>query len=272
LCYPESMKNNFHTHTARCGHAIGSDEDYVKAAIDGGFEILGFSDHIPYPGYFRQGERMHEEELEDYYQSVQALKIKYQDQIKIMMGLEVEFHPQRDPEYLNFIKEQLERCDYLLCGQHDTDFGGTDFARGGNDEELRQYLQDVEVALSSGMIAYLAHPDYFMITRPNWGPLEDEIGEGIVALAKKYQIPLELNLNGVRYHKRHYPQGDFYPYPFPAFWQKVARENCAVVLGYDVHDPELLRDQKREALILDQLQGLKLNILRDWIPAKKRPA
>ena len=41
------MKNNYHTHTTRCFHAVGQDEDYVRAAIDGGFDLLGFADHAP---------------------------------------------------------------------------------------------------------------------------------------------------------------------------------------------------------------------------------
>ena len=41
------MKANFHTHTTRCGHASGTDEDYVRAALAQGFGVLGFSDHVP---------------------------------------------------------------------------------------------------------------------------------------------------------------------------------------------------------------------------------
>lgn len=29
------MKTNYHTHTTRCHHATGSDEDYVLSAIKG---------------------------------------------------------------------------------------------------------------------------------------------------------------------------------------------------------------------------------------------
>ena len=43
------MKINLHTHTYRCGHAIGSEEEMVQAAIASHFEILGLSDHIPLP-------------------------------------------------------------------------------------------------------------------------------------------------------------------------------------------------------------------------------
>ena len=42
------QKTNFHTHTARCGHASGEDEQYVRSAIRGGYRVLGFSDHTPW--------------------------------------------------------------------------------------------------------------------------------------------------------------------------------------------------------------------------------
>lgn len=42
------MKTNYHTHTTRCMHATGSDEDYVLSAIKGSYQELGFSDHTPW--------------------------------------------------------------------------------------------------------------------------------------------------------------------------------------------------------------------------------
>lgn len=38
-------QTNFHTHTSRCHHAFGNDEEFVRTAIQNGFEVLGFSDH-----------------------------------------------------------------------------------------------------------------------------------------------------------------------------------------------------------------------------------
>ena len=45
------MKNkvNFHTHTYRCKHAVGNEEDYVIEAINQNLTTLGMSDHGPYP-------------------------------------------------------------------------------------------------------------------------------------------------------------------------------------------------------------------------------
>ena len=42
-----AMFANYHTYTARCGHASGREEEYILRAIEGGIKILGFSDHIP---------------------------------------------------------------------------------------------------------------------------------------------------------------------------------------------------------------------------------
>ena len=43
------MIANYHTHTYRCGHAVGEDRQYVETAIERGLKVLGFSDHVPMP-------------------------------------------------------------------------------------------------------------------------------------------------------------------------------------------------------------------------------
>lgn len=43
--------NNYHTHTYRCGHGYGNEEDMVKAAINLNMQELGFSEHVPLPFY-----------------------------------------------------------------------------------------------------------------------------------------------------------------------------------------------------------------------------
>ena len=49
------MLTNYHTHTTRCGHAEGTEEEYILTALRCGFKVLGFSDHTPWayatPGF-----------------------------------------------------------------------------------------------------------------------------------------------------------------------------------------------------------------------------
>ena len=84
-------------------HAVGNDEDYVRSAIKGGFQELGFSDHSPWKYHtdFVSDIRMLPEELPEYVESIRALKEKYRNRISIRIGLECEYFP----EYTHWLKE-----------------------------------------------------------------------------------------------------------------------------------------------------------------------
>ena len=79
------MRTNYHTHTTRCMHATGTDEEFVLSAIQGGYDVLGFSDHTPwkYRSDFVAGMRMLPDELPDYVESITTLREKYRDHIQI---------------------------------------------------------------------------------------------------------------------------------------------------------------------------------------------
>ena len=81
------MQRNFHTHTARCGHAVGEDRAYVETAIARGLHTLGFSEHVPMP--FSDGHesryRVPMRLLDDYVTSVLSLQKEYRRQIDIRL-------------------------------------------------------------------------------------------------------------------------------------------------------------------------------------------
>ncbi|MFR7473117.1 MAG: PHP domain-containing protein, partial [Ruminococcus sp.] len=89
------MLANYHTHTARCQHAVGEDREYVECAIAGGIQVLGFSDHCPWvnPNGYVSGIRMTPEQLDGYVTSLTDLKREYADDIQIYIGLEAEYIP-----------------------------------------------------------------------------------------------------------------------------------------------------------------------------------
>ena len=70
------MDYNYHTHTERCGHATGDDEQYVRAAIEAGIKFLGFSDHVPFKNVVHPSDRMNYDQLDDYIESIETLKKK----------------------------------------------------------------------------------------------------------------------------------------------------------------------------------------------------
>lgn len=79
------MRTNYHTHTTRCLHATGSDEEFVLSAIKGGYQELGFSDHTPWEYHtdYVSDIRMTPEELPEYVESLRSL----QKNIKIKSAL-----------------------------------------------------------------------------------------------------------------------------------------------------------------------------------------
>lgn len=75
---------NYHTHTSRWKHAMGSDEEYVKKAIQNEYTTLGFSDHgvWKYDSDFEPMIRMDINAFTEYKESILKLKDKYKDQIQ----------------------------------------------------------------------------------------------------------------------------------------------------------------------------------------------
>ena len=103
------IKRNYHTHTKRCGHAIGEDEEYVVNAIEAGLTDLGFSDHCPYIDK-EPGVRMRIEQRDEYFKSLQSLKEKYKDSINIYIGMEVEYFPSQ----WETLKDNRMASDYCI--------------------------------------------------------------------------------------------------------------------------------------------------------------
>lgn len=254
---------NFHTHTARCHHAVGSDEAYVQAAIAAGITELGFSDHMPLDEHVIEADRMKEVEFAGYLASLQSLKEKYADVIHIYIGLECEYYADRDSLYASFLKQ----VDYLILGQHYPCPNGEDYCFNGTDERTLQYGRQVIAGLNSGYFSYLAHPDYFMFVRDSFSEACVQTSYAMLKEAKRLQIPVEINLKGYR-RKRQLIDGRLVPaYPNPRLFAIAAEIGNDVVFGLDCHDPRHFALFQQE---IEQFQteyaDLGLHYLEAWRP------
>lgn len=258
------MKANYHTHTTRCNHARGSDEQFVLSAIEAGFEELGFSDHCPWlyeQRDFKPQIRMALELFDDYYQSIASLKEKYKDQIKIKIGLECEYFPRYMDWLISFIKDK--KIDYIILGNHfdGSDEDGEYYGWGcDRDKMLEKYTKDIEDALQLNIYSCLAHPDLFMRGRKEFDELAKQCSYRICKACKAADIPLEYNLEGMRVNaKRNEIQ-----YPHPSFWKIAAEVGNSVIIGSDAHRHESLNDgfydiaqQEIEALGLRRIDTIE---------------
>ena len=232
------MIANYHTHTPRCCHASGTEEEYVRCALQAEMRTLGFSDHAPYlfPEGFRSPFRMLPEELEDYVASVERVRKQYSEQIRILLGAEAEFYPKYFADTVNMLKDQ--GIEYLILGQHMlyNEVEGIGTAGPTTDVSLlRQYCDQVIDGIYTGKFTYFAHPDIMnFVGAP--GDYRQQMSR-ICRAAKACRMPLEINLLGLQLQRQ---------YPNPVFWELAAEEGCQVVLGVDAHQPEALLDHKLE--------------------------
>jgi histidinol-phosphatase (PHP family) len=228
------MKANYHTHTYRCGHASGQDEQYVKAAIDAGLKIIGFSDHMPVPNYHNPRDRMDCEQWTEYLNSINSLKQKYAEKITILIGVEAEWIPTAS-DYLRQVRSQV---DYMILGQHER-FTATDhydYTYYCSDEDVLEYAQNIVEGLRSGLYAYLAHPDYFMLGRNSFNESCEQAAHIIASACEELSIPVEINLKGFQYKRR--IDGVLQPvYPFIRFWEILKQYKLTCIYGCDAHRP-----------------------------------
>lgn len=246
VTYPTTQKDlaNYHTHTYRCGHAIGRDEEYVISAINAGYKVLGFSDHMMVPGIdddiWTRGKGS---ELPGYLASIESLKKKYAGIIEIHTGLEAEYFPELEEWERSLLKSgQLE---YLIFANHYRSFDGHAFAGyygAGNtsDEDVRKYQEMSVRALKTGLFSYFAHPDLFMAGKLEWTKACEECAYAICHTAKELDIPLEINQGGIRYTIEEGPfdYHERFKYPYFKFWEIVKEVGNKVVIGVDIHDPK----------------------------------
>ena len=257
-----SMKQlyNYHTHTSRCGHAYGSDEEYVLAAIKAGYKVLGFSDHSPYRDYPNKTSHMNWEEFPGYVKSIRYLKEKYKDVIDIKLGIETEYYP----DYMDEKKEMMKSLDFCLLGQYFIHPDGSgSFFKNVSDEEIRIYGKGVCDGLETGFFTYLCHPDVFLTRQEVFNETCEEVAHMIAKKASETNTPIEINVHGILRGLHEFPQGLRYYYPFREFWQIVAQYPVKVLIGIDAHDPKQLLDKESMDKAYEVVEDLDLDFITE---------
>ena len=254
------MIANYHTHTPRCNHAQGSEQEYVDAALSAGLKILGFSDHTPYffPGDYYSTFRMHPEELPGYVSTVNALRDRYADRLEIHVGVEAEYYPKYFDRLVDFLRQ--EQVEYMILGQHFVGHAPDGVYSGQPTADkaiLEAYVRQGIAAMDTGLYTYMAHPDILNFTG-NRSVYNEWMGL-LVREAKDHGLPLEFNFLGFREGRN---------YPDQRFLELVAQAGLPMVLGCDAHQPEALQVPKVETQVREKLGKLGIPIL-ETVPLKK---
>ncbi len=247
---------DYHNHTYLCGHAIGTAEEYVVAAIRLGLTEIGISDHIPM--YWLPEDKrdptiaMSEDQLEAYVDMVLSLRSAYPE-INIRLGIEADYIPGAE-EKLERLLEQYP-WDYVYGSVHfidDWGFDNPEYAYRYEEWDLlklyERYFEIIACAAKSHLFDIMGHIDVIK----KWG---HELQESPIGLYKKVAevvadsgVAVELNTAGYRKPVgKLYPSGDL-------LRELVSRE-VDFVLGSDSHQPSEVGYRLEDALHEAQAYG-----------------
>ena len=249
--------NSYHNHTARCHHAGGEDEEYVRAAIEAGYKTFGFADHAPhlYKNGYVSSVRMLPSELEGYVCSIRALREKYKSDIDIYAGLELEYFPALFDDDMELYR--AAGIEYVALAQHSVGNESIEeridsFKLTSDADVLVAYVDQCIKGIRTGRFSFMAHPDVLHYVGDDSFYVKE--CRRLINAAAEEGMPLELNMLGMA--------TDRY-YPVPLFWRTVSEMGAAVIIGADAHSPGRVFSQNEVDAALAFADKYKLNLKQD---------
>jgi histidinol-phosphatase (PHP family) len=233
------MRADYHTHTYLCGHASGTLDDYVLAAIDRELDEIGLTDHLFL--YYEEPEQrdpalaMREDQYPSHYDAMTLARDRYRDQITVRVSVEADWVASEE----NRLREVLGfyDFDYVLGGIHYVDGWLVDAAENAVNYQTfplediwSSYMREIRSAAESRIFDVLAHidlPKKFGYHPPE--PVWPEILKSLDCI-RDTGCAVEISTVGLRD-----AAGECYP--SPSIIAEMKRRGIPIVLSSDAHSP-----------------------------------
>ncbi|MHB8925616.1 MAG: histidinol-phosphatase HisJ family protein [Coriobacteriia bacterium] len=234
---------DLHIHTARCGHATGSVEEYVRAAAVAGVDTIAFTDHLPLPGALLAADpaaahyAMAADELPLYVEEVLDAKSRAARSggPEVLLGIEADLH-RGNEEHVRALLGSFP-FDIVLGSVHYVDEWAFDdparvdgYASWDLMELWERYFDDLALAAASGLADVIGHADLVKkFCFVPGGDLTPLYARAAAAFADAGCV-VEVNAAGLRKPCKEL-------YPSDAFLRELARRGVRVTIGSDAHSP-----------------------------------
>jgi histidinol-phosphatase (PHP family) len=260
------MKREGHTHTEFCPHGSGEDvELFILKAIELGFTEYSITEHNPLPKRFLNsaaGEKealvtggINMNDVEPYLKKMHYLKKKYENEIKINVGFEVDYLPGFEDWTTDFLNEYGEQIDDSILSLHflegNDGFRSIDYSPKDYDRGIVQYygsfqkaqekyystliqLMDADLGFHKpkriGHISLCQKFQRFFEQEETWLSLTSmNLIDQILDKAKVEQYELDFNTAGL------YKEYCGETYPPVDVMKKVREKGILCVYGSDAH-------------------------------------
>jgi histidinol-phosphatase (PHP family) len=223
-------------------------ESYIKRAIELKIDIYGFSEHAPmdFDSYYR----LDFNQMSAYENDVLNLKEKYKDDIKIILGYEVDYlEGYMDKRVLN------ANVDYLIGSVHflkEWGFDNPEFIDEYENRDIEQiwqeYFDAIEAMAKSGHFDIVGHLDLIKVF--NFIPNKDIrlIATNALKAIKKSNMVIELNSAGLRKPIKEI-------YPSPILLELAYEMEIPITFSSDAHAIGQVGFRYKEALALAKKIG-----------------
>ncbi len=247
------MLTNHHTHSL---YSDGSSqlEEYILAAIEKGFNLLGFTEHSPLP--FENTFSFKEGNKEEYITLIQSLKHKYSGQIAVYSAMEMDYIPEMSE---NFSKVKGEyKLDYLIGSVHlvkpensdelwftdgpdyrTYDKGLNELFAGDIRKAVTTYYNQLNEMIESQQFDIIGHFDKIKMHNRDRFFKEDEnwymaLVNETLSLIKDRDIIVEVNTRGI------YKRRSETTYPGLDILKQIKAMHIPVMVNSDAHKPHEL--------------------------------
>lgn len=240
-----------HNHHSHCHYCDGSDpmENYVKKAVESGFQSYGFSSHVPLK--IQSDWSLTVEGFKKYIADFQLLKEKFAHQIELYCGLETDFifsFTLRDE-----IMRQYPVISYTIGSVHyiekngqilEVDAPGNIFYKGfekhyqnDTDTFIQDYFRFMRRMITEEKPDIIGHLDKIKLHQKIAPALSQQnpvyLEEVLLTLdmIQKENLILEVNTRGI--YKKLVDE------PYPAYWilNKALEKGISIQLNSDAHHP-----------------------------------
>ena len=247
------MLTNHHTHS-QYSDGSSQPEEYILAAIEKGFNLLGFTEHSPLS--FENTFSFKKENKEEYIMLMNTLKQKYSEQITIYSGMEMDYIPGLSE---NFSKVKAEyKLDYLIGSVHlvkpennnelwftdgpdyrTYDKGLNELFAGDIRKAVTTYYNQLNEMINTQHFDIIGHFDKIKMHNQDRFFKEDEtwykdLVKETLELIQDRDIIVEVNTRGI------YKQRSDTTYPGLDILKQIKAMRIPVMVNSDAHKPHEL--------------------------------
>jgi histidinol-phosphatase (PHP family) len=270
---------NLHTHT-NFSDGSSDPEDYIKEAINQGFNTLGFSDHSPVP--FTNNFAIPEAELEAYVNTIIGLRERYSSPV-VLLALEIDYipgitqpadHYRRNYSFdyfigsVHLVKNEDSEKLWFIDGPDISVYenGLKEIFSGDARKAVTAYYRQVQDMIVTQRPDIIGHLDKIKMYNRNRFFSEEEswyvkLVEETIDLVSTAGSVIEVNTRGI------YKNRSDTLFPGPEILRKIRLRNIPVAITSDAHKPHELSlgfEETRKVLTALGFESTWLKTVAGW--------